>query len=115
MDQCNSCMNKRCRTVERFRGKDKKEPAYRIVQMFTVCTRRIVPAPLTVPLIQTAMISSSQSVHTVLSRFNMSIVELDRKPWFKILIHKSKRRNKWRSKRGNSKATGKVKRYPRSS
>ena len=114
MDQCNNCMSGRCVTVSRFRNKD-KEPAYRIAQMLTSCTRRIAPTPFKVSMIEVAMVSSSQSVHEVLSRFNMSIVELDRKPWFKILIHKSKQRNERRPKHGNSKATGKVKRYPRSS
>ena len=113
-DQCNNCMNNRCRTVERYRGKG-KEPAYRIAQMLTSCTRRIVPTPMRVSIIEAAMASSSQSVHSLLSRFNMSLVELDRRPWFKILIHKPKRRNKWRSKRGNNKTVGKVIRHPRQS
>ena len=112
MDQCNACMNKRCRTVERFRGKG-KEPSYRIVQMLTQCTRRIVPTNMTAPLIQSAMVTNAQGVHTLLSRFNMSIVELDRKPWFKILIHKPKRRERWKAKHGKSNPDRKVKRYPR--
>ena len=113
-DQCNACMNKRCRTVERFRAKA-REPEYRIVQMLGSCTRRIELTPFTVPVVEAAMASSSQSVHALLSRFNMSIVELDRKPWFKILIHKPKRRERWKSKHGKSNFTRKVKRYPRSS
>ena len=113
MDQCNACMNKRCRTVERFRGKG-KEPQYRIQQMLGEgggCTRRIKPVGMTVPLIQAAMVANAQGVHTLLSRFNMSIVELDRKPWFKILIHKPKRRERWEGQHGKSSANRKVKRH----
>lgn len=112
MDQCNACMNKRCRTVERFRGKG-KEPAYRIEQMLTTCTRRVEPIGMTVPLIQSAMVTDAQSVHTLLSRFNMSIVELDRKPWFKILIHKPKRRERWKANHEKSNPDRKVKRHKR--
>ncbi len=112
MDQCNDCMSKHCRTVERFRGKG-PEPAYRIEQMLGTCTRRIPTVGMTVPLIQAAMATNAQGVHTLMSRFNMSIVELDRKPWFKILIHKPKRRDRWKEKHGDSNTNRKVKRYPR--
>lgn len=70
--KCNVCARRRCK-------EHNQNP-------IIGCSSYTAPKPFRVKLFQAALATNPQSVHDVLSAFKMRIQELDRKPYFRILL-----------------------------
>ena len=85
MKECNVCKKFKCKVPNLYRrGKTSLKPE----DMAKTCTDAFVPKPWTNKLIFVAMKNNAQGVHAALKLAKLQLQELDRKPYFRLVLEK---------------------------
>lgn len=85
MKECNVCKKFKCKVPNRYRRNNTSLTAEDMAQP---CKDVQLPKPWTRKLIFLALQTSPQGVHDVLKYAGMRLQELDRKPYFRLILEK---------------------------
>ena len=85
MRECNWCKRFKCKVPYLFR---RGKTTLTSEDMGKPCKDVVLPRPWTNKLIFVALTTSPQAVHDVLARAKMRLQELDRKPYFRLVLEK---------------------------
>ena len=85
MKECNVCKRFKCKVPNLYR---RNKTTLTSEDMGKPCKDVIFPKPWTTKMIFLAMMKSPQAVHDVLRANKMRLQELDRKPYFRIILEK---------------------------
>lgn len=83
MLECNNCKTFKCDVPRRFR---QNKSVITTEDMQKSCTSATKPKPWTNKLIDLALTTSPQGVYQALYNARLRLQELDRKPWFRLIL-----------------------------